>query len=524
MDSKIQVIGAQPKRKDIDNNIVVGKDVLELFAGAMYAEPLSIYREYVQNAADSIDEARERGLMPNKEADVAILFNQLERTVRIRDYGAGVPNSDFIRRLTAIGGSGKRGSAARGFRGIGRLSGLGYCQELVFRSRSPGDKKVMEMRWDGRVLRDRLRDASFSGSLTDLIREVAIVDEFPGAEFPAHFFEVELRKILRVRNDVLLNEEAVRGYLSEVAPVPFDPEFQFGAQINGFLESHGLPTPIRLVLNDTRGYIYHRARNHYPVSPKVLVSFDGIDFFECRNNEGELLAYGWLLDHAYSGAIAKSLRLGGIRMRHKNVQVGDADTLAAAYPEARFAHWPVGDLHVAHPRIIPNGRRDEFEHTPAYSQLADELRVVTRSITQRIRSRSDQRTKLRKVQVQLTYAEEWLESANAARVAVIAAAMTDKAEQHANEAGKALAKLAAPDYTHTTLADQLARTKALIAQKIKARKGKDWSTDGGYAAVSAVLSSSVKPEPVTGLAERVVEAITTADAARLGLNAARAGT
>jgi hypothetical protein len=519
MDSKIQIMGAQPKRKNIEQDVVVGKDVLELFAGAMYAEPLSIYREYIQNSADSIDEARESGSAANEQADVAILFNQLERTVRIRDYGAGVPNRHFIQRLTAIGGSKKRGSSARGFRGIGRLSGLGYCQELVFRSRAQGDKKVMEMRWDGRILRDRLRDASFSGSLTDLIREVAVVDELPGAEYPAHFFEVELRKVLRVRNDVLLNEEVVRGYLSEVAPVPFDPEFQFGQKITRFLESHGLPAPIRLVLSDNRGYVYHRARNHYPVSPKVLASFDGVDFFECRNSEGELLAFGWLLDHAYSGAIAKSLRLGGIRMRHKNVQVGDADTLAPAYPEARFAHWAVGDLHVAHPRIIPNGRRDEFEHTPAYSQLTDELRLFTRTITQKIRLRSDQRTKLRKVQIQLTYADQWLECANAAKSAVMAAAMTDKAAQHLAEASSALAKLTTPEQPHSTLADQLGRTKALIEQKIKARRRKDWSTDGGYAAVFAVLSSSVKPDAVTGLAERVVAAIKTADTARQSVEA-----
>ena len=37
---------------------VVGKDVLELLSTAMYVDPLTIYREYVQNAADAIDEAR----------------------------------------------------------------------------------------------------------------------------------------------------------------------------------------------------------------------------------------------------------------------------------------------------------------------------------------------------------------------------------------------------------------------------------------------------------------------------------
>lgn len=32
--------------------IVVGKDILELVSSAMYVDPLTIYREYIQNAAD----------------------------------------------------------------------------------------------------------------------------------------------------------------------------------------------------------------------------------------------------------------------------------------------------------------------------------------------------------------------------------------------------------------------------------------------------------------------------------------
>ena len=41
----------------IENQPLIGKDVLELLSSAMYIDPLSIYREYVQNAADSIDAA-----------------------------------------------------------------------------------------------------------------------------------------------------------------------------------------------------------------------------------------------------------------------------------------------------------------------------------------------------------------------------------------------------------------------------------------------------------------------------------
>jgi hypothetical protein len=52
-----------------------------------------------------------------------------KRTVRIRDNGTGIRAADFETRMTSFGASAKRSTNARGFRGVGRLSGLGYCQE-----------------------------------------------------------------------------------------------------------------------------------------------------------------------------------------------------------------------------------------------------------------------------------------------------------------------------------------------------------------------------------------------------------
>jgi hypothetical protein len=48
-------------RTKLSDPVVVGKDILELLSSAMYVDPLSIFREYIQNAADSLDEATELG-------------------------------------------------------------------------------------------------------------------------------------------------------------------------------------------------------------------------------------------------------------------------------------------------------------------------------------------------------------------------------------------------------------------------------------------------------------------------------
>src|SRR5262245_31399099 len=88
-----------PERVQIER-IVVGKDVLELLSSAMYVDPLTIYREYVQNAADSIDLAHEAGLYSaGEKGKVEIEIDAGERRVKIRDNGIGVRWQDFGQRL-----------------------------------------------------------------------------------------------------------------------------------------------------------------------------------------------------------------------------------------------------------------------------------------------------------------------------------------------------------------------------------------------------------------------------------------
>src|SRR5947209_5978696 len=167
-----EVAAIRPTRIKFSGPVVVGKDILEILSSAMYVDPLAIYREYVQNAADSLDEAVELGLYRNGSGPaIRITVDPVRRYATIHDNGAGVPKRDFKRTLTAIGGSRKRGSSARGFRGVGRLAGLGYCQELVMRSKSPGDACVSAMHWDCKRLKELLRDPA-DLTLEEILSEI----------------------------------------------------------------------------------------------------------------------------------------------------------------------------------------------------------------------------------------------------------------------------------------------------------------------------------------------------------------
>ncbi len=509
--TKVNIVSVAPKAHHITEEIQIGKDVLDLLAGAMYVNPLDVYREYVQNAADAIDEARDCGLPFEVAPKVAITMNQSSRSVVIRDNGISIPSAAFVRRLTSIGGSKKRGTALRGFRGVGRLSGLGYCQELVFRGRSQGESKVTELRWDGRLLREKLRDKSYTGSLNDLIQAIVTVSTLPALNFPERFFEVELCKVSRLKNDTLLNEEVVRGYLSQVSPAPFDIGFSHATRIDQFLSTYGIRQPIRIEINDGAGEVSRNIRDQFTVREGCADQIRDIEFLEYRGADGDVAAVGWIGDHAYYGALPKKHGLGGIRLRSGNIQVGGDTILADFFPEARFCSWAIGEIHIISAKVLPNGRRDEFEPSVHYSHLQGEFSILAKRITQRIREKSIQRNRLKTINNHLTIANEWLHVAlddllpAVVRTAAehIALAAVTKAE---TESGKMMEEAE----LHTLAVSKTSEIK----QKLHHPRSKNGQlglveNDSIMQAVRVILESAAKPREGVDLSLRVIEALTS---------------
>ncbi len=395
-ESPIAFVPPPARPQKITESVVIGKDVLELITGAMYVDPLTIYREYIQNAADSIDEAKVQGLYDGSASPrIEIHLDQAERSIRVRDNGAGVPGNEFVSRLSAIGGSQKRGRRQRGFRGVGRLSGLGYAQDVIFRSRAPGDAKVLEIHWSGRRLREVLRDPKFAGNLEMTIKEVAEVLIQPGVGWPQHFFEVELRRVTRVRNDLLLNPDEIRSYLSQVAPVPFAPYFRLGNEIAEHLKAHGIDPGLHIQVSGDDTPIYRPFRDNFKVTESVEDGFASVEFLQIPGNEGEVDAIGWVLHHSYFGALPRALGVSGLRARSGNIQVGNANVFEALFTEPRFNSWCVGEIHVLTNRVVPNGRRDDFEMNAHHQHLISHASALAGRISKECRDRSILRNRLR---------------------------------------------------------------------------------------------------------------------------------
>jgi hypothetical protein len=383
------------------DSVVLGKDVLELLSTSMYVDPMTIYREYVQNAVDAVDEARNAGLIGEEEkGSITVHVDATTRTVRIRDNGIGVPWREFGSRLSALGGSRKRGTGARGFRGVGRLAGLGYCQELVFRSRVSEENLISEMRWDCRRLNAALRATDFEGDLADIVRHAVTVRRVKAEDHRERFFEVELRGVIRHRNDRLLSVQEIANYLSQVAPVPFHPEFALGAEISAALAQRVRLGSIELTVNGLDGAVYRPHRDKFATGEETYDSFASLEFFEIPGVDGGTAAVCWLLHHGYTGAIPQDLGIKGLRFRVGNIQVGDSNLLEELFPETRFNAWSVGEIHILDPRVVPNGRRDHFLNNVHYANITNHLAPIAREIARRCRMSSRRRKWLREFELE----------------------------------------------------------------------------------------------------------------------------
>ncbi|NDW05873.1 ATP-binding protein [Jiella pacifica] len=357
----------------LDPSVVrVGKDIVELVTSGMYLSPITIYREYVQNSADAIELGIKEGLIKVGEGSVAINIDHGARSVRIVDNGIGIKATDAASLLLAIGGSAKRGTGARGFRGIGRLSGIAYCKALHFRTRAAGEDTVSVVEWDCKRLRQRLSDDSFEGDLHSVITSsVRFLEQPARGEDPSHFFEVTMVEVARHRGDILLNEATIRDYLGQVAPVDFSERFSLGAKIRGRLADHGVD--VGIVDLSIQGERVLRPYANVTTFPGNLfeLKLDEVEFFEFANIDGEVAAVGWVAHHQYARSIPPSLGIGRLRARIGDVQIGGEGVFDEVFKETRFNGWCVGEIHILDRRIQPNGRRDHFElNHHAYNLLA----------------------------------------------------------------------------------------------------------------------------------------------------------
>ena len=374
--------------------VVIGKNIIEILTTGMYHNPLIIFREYIQNSIDAINEAHGIGLLEDvSEGDVQIFIDENNRTISFEDNGIGVSAKKAWQTLTSIAASAKDRTKNLGFRGIGRLAGLAYCDELMIETSFRGEETKSILQWDGNKLKNIIADKNDKMLASEVIESITSLREETASNEKSHYLKI---KLINVKNDKLLDTESVTKYLRMVAPVNFYyPRFIFAPEINRGLIDRGVHCHGYRVFVNTIELFKPYETNIYQENKKTKKRIDeiiDIDFFELHSRDSQLLAVGWYAMTKNFQLIPVFNQAYGIRLRKGNIQIGDEFTFQRFFRENRFHRYFLGEIHVVSDDLFPNGQRDYFDECELLSEFEDQLHNLTDKLHHMCRKASEWNT------------------------------------------------------------------------------------------------------------------------------------
>ena len=395
---------------EIENNPIIGRQLFDIVTSGMYDNPLMIYREYIQNSVDSIDLAIANEVIDHAAAQISISLNGQDRSIVIQDNGQGLNNDNAHAILTNLGCSPKEGTNQRGFRGIGRLGGLAYCDELIFETRATGDDFISVVRWNRKEFDAISGDTRKDITLTEMIQAVAELDyQESTEETPAHFFRVTLKRVHRFHSDMLMNLKAVTDYLAHSAPVPYNKQaFTHADAIQAYLSD----------VNDYRWYeirvngkqVFRPYTDEVKLSVNSSDYINSVEYIKFTDANSNVIALGWYAKTNFLATLPSALNVKGIRVRQGNIEVGGQHFLDDKFSEPRFSGWQIGEIHVLGNSLKPNARRDGFEHTTNYERFLEQAHALGRHLSSMCRKYSNTRISNAKIQGSLIQLEKLLDN------------------------------------------------------------------------------------------------------------------
>jgi len=395
----------------IEEKTRIGKDVIESLTLAMYDDPKFIYREYIQNSADQIDIAFEKGLINSKdECKIEIKINKFERSISITDNGTGVQAEKVLPVLKSIAQGVKDRTKYKGFRGIGRLGGLAYCDRLIFETSYTGEEIKSKLIWNAKELKQIINNRNKKEDAADVIDTITSLETQP-AKKEERYFKVILEN---VSNDILLNKEKIYDYLSMVAPVPYKKGFFFQDKIyekakeyNYTIDEYNIYINNEQLFKEYTTSIYEGEKHN---KRKIDEIFD-IEFFDIKDKNDQLLCWGWHSVSSFVKQIPSVNIARGIRLRKGNIQIGDEKQLVKLFKEPRGSFYFFGEVHAVSSELIPNARRDYFTENNTFKIFEKQLKEKFKKLHELYYYSSQVRSEKKKIEKLGALTEEFKQKA-----------------------------------------------------------------------------------------------------------------
>ena len=364
----------------------VGKEIIGMLMFSMYPEPCTIFREYIQNAYDSIrlavdGDADGKTLLASLDDGIIYInTDKSTKTITIKDNGVGIPMAQAEQRLKDIGKSIKRylrslQKQQAGWFGVGRLVGAGYCRKLIFRTTAFGENFATELSFDVDAIRNILYDDLVDMEAGKVIDTTTTFRDDINASADEHWFEVVLCDILPDYSS-LLDHKTIKNYVTQVAPLAYDMMFKRLIKKAGEETKKRFETAdyIRINLNDDTDL----KKAYSDIIEGTSDSIEGISSFEIKEKD-TVYAWGWYGLTRFTKAIESteaSDLTRGFRLRCQNILVGDLNYFGGKqyFSEARGNEYFNGEVHIVDPRISPTSDRSDLEPSPESLKLKELLK------------------------------------------------------------------------------------------------------------------------------------------------------
>lgn len=357
-----------------------GAFVIETLTLGMYGESRNAIREYIQNCRDSLLQAIDDKLITADQARVDVEMDANRDGLTIRDNGHGIRIENAAKVLASIGASNKDYRRNAGFRGIGRLAGIVFCDRLIFRTKSKGQKQFTEVVIRADELREKLSpEETYAKDAAQTLAECVDATLQDDADADAHYFEVRLEGFHNPPAECK-DVELMRTFLGQVAPIPYAADFSFAGEIEAAALKAGVPVEsVHLFIKDGNAAAVELFK---PYGGDVAVKRTRAPISVSFEASPTGKWFGWLGRKRVPGAIKE--KHAGIRVRVRNIQIDDTKIIRDIFAESRlttkartsygrFAEWYVGEIFVDPQAAIPNARRDGFEENESWSVMRDEL-------------------------------------------------------------------------------------------------------------------------------------------------------
>ena len=365
----------------------IGKDLIQMLMFALYPEPETIFREYIQNASDSIKEAVNQNIIDKDDGHISIEIKPEIQTITITDNGIGINSNVAESVLKDIAQSTKKNKSYNaGFYGIGRLVGAGYCRQLTFRTSVKGEENYSELIYDVEKIRAFLKDPENEMTAEQVIENSTEFRNDQKEDANEHYFTVILKDILPEYRS-LLEKDRVNEYLTQVAPVAYRPEFLNTLVLPSIYETAKIDPELAELANNIET-VKLSLNENVDIRKNYSYTIDGTDeeisslrYFLLKGSSGECVDWGWDGIRGFERQIPdfnkneKPVLTRGLRLRVHNIQIGTANFFDGAkyFKQARSNKYFNGEIHIINENIKPTTDRSDLAPSPEALDLKEQL-------------------------------------------------------------------------------------------------------------------------------------------------------